>query len=102
MLNYFNPNTMEDNQNKPTIIIENFTKGDSLFILHKSDTTTERHNVYYYEKDLSFFISFLFITCMLLLIISLIFFVLEVFISTRSIHRRLIDSESVLASKTKP
>ena len=55
-----------------------------------------------YEKDLSLFISFLFITCMLLLIISLIFFVLEVFISTRSIHRRLIDSESVLASKTKP
>jgi hypothetical protein len=39
---------------------------------------------------------------MLLLIISLIFFVLEVFISTRSIHRRLVDSESVLASKTKP
>ena len=55
-----------------------------------------------YEKDLSLFISFLFITCMLLLIISLIFFVLEVFISTRSIHRRLVDSESVLASKTKP
>jgi len=53
-LNYFNPNTMEDNQNKPTILIENFTKGDSLFVLHKSDTTTETYNVHYYEKDLSF------------------------------------------------
>ena len=53
-LNYFNPNTMEDNQNKPTVIIENFTKGDSLFVLHKSDTTTETYNVHYYEKDLSF------------------------------------------------
>ena len=55
-----------------------------------------------YEKDFSLLITFLFITCMVLLIISLIFFVFEVFISTRSIHRRLVDSESVLASKTKP
>ena len=55
-----------------------------------------------YEKDFSLLIAILFITCMVLLIISLIFFVFEVFISTRSIHRRLVDSESVLASKTKP
>jgi len=55
-----------------------------------------------YEKDYSLLIAFLFITCMVLLIISLIFFVFEVFISTRSIHRRLVDSESVLASKHKP
>ena len=48
--------------------------------------------------DLSLLIAFLFIFCMLFLIFSLLTFVSEVFFATRSIHRRLVDSESIIAS----
>ena len=53
-LNYFNPNTMKDNANQPEIIIESFSKTDSIFSIHKSDNSEETYNVYYDEKDLSF------------------------------------------------
>jgi len=53
-INYFNPNTLNDNPNEPTVIIESFTKTDSVFIIHKSSTSDETYNVYYNEKDLSF------------------------------------------------
>ena len=53
-LNYFNPSTMKDNPNEPTIIIESFSKSDSMFTIHKSDNSEETYNVYYDEKDLSF------------------------------------------------
>ena len=52
--NYFNPNTLKDNPNKPTILIESFSKTDTVFAIHKSDNSEETYNVYYYEKDLSF------------------------------------------------
>ena len=53
-LNYFNPNTLKDNPNQPTVIIESFSKTDSIFSIHKSDNSEETYNVYYDEKDLSF------------------------------------------------
>ena len=53
-INYFNPNTLKDNPNKPTVIIGSFSKTDSIFSLHKSDNSEETYNVYYDEKDLSF------------------------------------------------
>ena len=53
-INFFNPNTLKDNPNKPTILIESFSKSDSIFAIHKSDNSRERYNIYYYEKDLSF------------------------------------------------
>ena len=52
--NFFNPNTLTDNPNKPTILIESFSKSDSVFATHKSDNSEETYNIYYYEKDLSF------------------------------------------------
>mgnify|MGYP001238139806 CR=1 FL=1 len=53
-VNYFNPNTLKDNPNEPTVIIESFSKTDSVFMLHKSNRSNETYNVYYNEKDLSF------------------------------------------------
>ena len=53
-LNYFNPNNQKDNPNRPTIIIESFSKTDSIFSIHKSDNSEETYSVYYYEKDISF------------------------------------------------
>lgn len=53
-VNYFNPSTMKENKNKPTIIIESFSKTDSIFMLHKFNSLPETYNVNYYEKDLSF------------------------------------------------
>ncbi|MFL3015820.1 MAG: SpoIIE family protein phosphatase [Candidatus Neomarinimicrobiota bacterium] len=52
--NYFNPNSLRDNPNKPMVLIESFTKSDSIFAVHKSDNSSEIYNIYYYEKDLSF------------------------------------------------
>ena len=52
--NYFNPNSLEDNPNEPTILIESFSKSDSIFAIHKSNNSNEIYNIYYYEKDLSF------------------------------------------------
>ena len=43
-------------------------------------------------------LSMLFISSMIFLIFALIFFVIEVFIATRSIHKKMDDTESVLAS----
>ena len=53
------------------------------------------------KADFSLLIAYLFIACMIFLILSLLAFVSEVFIATRSIHRRLVDSESVIASYKK-
>jgi len=53
-LNYFNPNTLKDNPNEPIVLIESFSKSDSIFAIHKSDNREELYNIYYYEKDLSF------------------------------------------------
>ena len=52
--NYFNPNSLRDNPNKPMVLIESFSKSDSIFAVHKSDNSSEIYNIYYYEKDLSF------------------------------------------------
>ena len=52
--NYFNPNSLRDNPNKPMVLIESFSKSDSTFAVHKSDNSSEIYNIYYYEKDLSF------------------------------------------------
>ena len=52
--NYFNPNTLKDNPNEPIILIESFSKSDSIFAVHKSNNSNELYNIYYYEKDLSF------------------------------------------------
>jgi hypothetical protein len=51
-----------------------------------------------YQLSISDFIAVLFICCMFFLILSLIFFVVEVFLATRSIHKKMDDTESVLAS----
>ena len=53
-INYFNPKTLKENPNKPAVLIEAFSKSDSVFTIHKSDNSEEVYNVYYYEKDLSF------------------------------------------------
>ena len=53
-VNYFHPDSLKDNPNEPTVIIESFSKSDSIFIIHKSDNSEEIYNVYYDEKDLSF------------------------------------------------
>ncbi|MEL1229676.1 MAG: SpoIIE family protein phosphatase [Candidatus Neomarinimicrobiota bacterium] len=52
--NYFNPNKLKDNPNEPMVLIESFSKSDSIFAVHKSDNSDEIYNIYYYEKDLSF------------------------------------------------
>ena len=52
--NYFNPNSLRDNPNKPMVLIESFSKSDSIFAVHKSNNSSEIYNIYYYEKDLSF------------------------------------------------
>ena len=36
------------------VLIESFSKSDSIFAVHKSDNSDEIYNIYYYEKDLSF------------------------------------------------
>ena len=51
-----------------------------------------------YQLSISSYIAMLFISCMIFLIFALIFFVIEVFIATRSIHKKMDDTESVLAS----
>ncbi len=53
-VNYFHPDSLKDNPNEPIIIIESFSKTDSIFMIHKSDNSEETYNVYYDEKDLSF------------------------------------------------
>jgi|TARA_B110000263_G_C15247883_1_gene482604 uncharacterized membrane protein len=51
-----------------------------------------------YQLSISSYIAMLFISSMIFLIFALIFFVIEVFIATRSIHKKMDDTESVLAS----
>ena len=54
-----------------------------------------------YKVDASFFIAFLFMACMTFLIISLIFMVIEVFLATRSIHKKIEDTEIVMSQRLK-
>ena len=49
--NYFNPNTLKDNPNEPIVLIESFSKSDSIFAVHKSNNSNELYNIYYYEKE---------------------------------------------------
>ena len=51
-----------------------------------------------YKLDGSFIVAMLFMTCMIFLIISLVCLVIEVFIATRSIHKKIEDTEAVMSS----
>ena len=51
-----------------------------------------------YQKDGSILVVALFVSCMIFLIISLLFLVIEVFIATRSIHKKIEDTERVMST----
>ena len=51
-----------------------------------------------YQKDGSILVVALFVSCMIFLIISLLSLVIEVFIATRSIHKKIEDTERVMST----